>query len=537
MADSAIKIFFSWQSDLPSSNTRSVIQSSIFDAVKALHGVVVVEADRDTQGEFGSPDIMQTIFSKVDDCDIFIADVSIVNKYTSVDDNGNANEAMKLSPNPNVLLELGYAAAVVGWENVICILNTDYGAEKELPFDLSHRRLTPYSLTSTDKKAVRKYLLEIIVDTVNNLIKNGKRIRSSFSNLTVGSYIWATKEIVKALVPWNPTESPAYLAERKEAIQQCLELFSKIQSIQLSSVGDTLDASNLYKDENTASALPNTNRLSTLAPIDVLRPIVPVSQDVRINEDDRKRTSQLIKKYLGVDTEECFFDLGKLTRNFNFARGNSEELVGTDLEKAKYNDIILLEYQLAHIQTLEWYLKTFSGLYLFPLAIRNVSSIPDEIITVNIKIDTESADIIVPSAALFNSDINGLEGLIFENDNLKKLLMMQSNSDIQYATDISYDISDLQANIRHIDLLNPHRAPRYNANDYEREIRKYIASPIEGSTSEYSFDIQSLRPRETNWIGAAILVKPISETIRISYSVISRNSNGELSGSLECRVR
>ena len=108
MADSAIKIFFSWQSDLPSGNTRSVIQSSINDAVKALNGIVVVEADRDTQGEFGSPDIAQTIFSKVDDCDIFIADVSIVNKYTSVDENGNANQAMKLSPNRTLPYQIAF---------------------------------------------------------------------------------------------------------------------------------------------------------------------------------------------------------------------------------------------------------------------------------------------------------------------------------------------------------------------------------------------------------------------------------------------
>ncbi len=536
MADSAIKIFFSWQSDLPSGNTRSVIQSSINDAVKALNGIVVVEADRDTQGEFGSPDIAQTIFSKVDDCDIFIADVSIVNKYTSVDENGNANQAMKLSPNPNVLLELGYAAAVVGWENIICILNTDYGAEKELPFDLSHRRLTPYSLITTDKKSIRKHLLEIIVDMVNNLIDNGKRVRSTFSNLTIGSYVWATKEIAKSLIPWNPTESAVYLAEREEAIRQCLELFSKIQSNQFPSIGHTMDSSVPCKDENVASVLPNASRHTPLAPIDVMRSIAPVSQYVRITEDERKRTSQLIRKYLGVDTDECFYDLGKLNRKFSFAGGNSEEFVGTDLEKAKYHDIELLEYQLANMQMLDWYLETYSGMYLFPLAIRNISRIPDKDITVNIKIDTESAVIIVPGVTLFNSDMVGLEGHIYENDNLKKLLMMPINSDIQYATDITFDFSDLQANIRHFNVWNPHGAPKYDAEDYEREIRKYIASPIEGSTSEYSYDIKSLRPRETNWIGSAILVKPHSETIRIFYSIISQNSSGELSGTLEFHV-
>mgnify|MGYP001117162222 CR=1 FL=1 len=81
MSDSQITIFYSWQSDLPGSETRNIIQDSIKDAVRLLRDTVDIEADRDTKGEFGSPDIAQTIFSKIDDCDIFVADVSAVCRY------------------------------------------------------------------------------------------------------------------------------------------------------------------------------------------------------------------------------------------------------------------------------------------------------------------------------------------------------------------------------------------------------------------------------------------------------------------------
>lgn len=64
MADSQITIFYSWQSDLPGSDTRNIIQDSIKAAVCLLRDTVDIEADRDTKGEFGSPDIAQTIFSK-----------------------------------------------------------------------------------------------------------------------------------------------------------------------------------------------------------------------------------------------------------------------------------------------------------------------------------------------------------------------------------------------------------------------------------------------------------------------------------------
>lgn len=143
MSNSQITIFYSWQSDLPGSETRNIIQDAIKDAVKLLRDTVDIEADRDTKGEYGSPDIAQTIFSKIDDCDIFIADVSAVCQYETTDKDGN--KKVKYMPNPNVMLELGYAIHVVGWENVICVLNADYGAPEEMPFDIASRRLTPFS--------------------------------------------------------------------------------------------------------------------------------------------------------------------------------------------------------------------------------------------------------------------------------------------------------------------------------------------------------------------------------------------------------
>ena len=192
MGSSEIKIFYSWQSDLPGSQTRYLIQDSVDAAVKAMRNTIEIIADRDTMGEFGTPDITQTIFSKIDECDIFVADVSIINKYYSIDENGDPTDEMKTSPNPNVLLELGYAARSLGWENVICILNTDFGEIEELPFDIRQRRLTPYSLKNEEKSVVKKRLREIIAATVMNIQENGKRVKDGLTNLIVGAYDFST---------------------------------------------------------------------------------------------------------------------------------------------------------------------------------------------------------------------------------------------------------------------------------------------------------------------------------------------------------
>ena len=232
MKNKEIRIFYSWQSDLPNSETRGLIQDSISSAVKMLRDTVEIEADRDTKGEYGSPDVVQTIFSKIDNCDIFIADVSIVNKYSSITDD-RKNGEVKYGPNPNVMLELGYAARVVGWENVICVLDADYGLPDDLPFDIAHHRIASYSLKEKTKADAKKYIRDIITDTVSNLLENGLRVKNGFSNLIVGRYNQEDDEITNELWPYKPfdyfnrTIKNQYIADCKQLISEINEMHLK----------------------------------------------------------------------------------------------------------------------------------------------------------------------------------------------------------------------------------------------------------------------------------------------------------------------
>lgn len=73
-----INIFYSWQSDLPGCETRNFIQGCIDAAVKSLRDTIYIEANRDTKGNYGSPDITNIIFEKIKQCDIFIARLAIL---------------------------------------------------------------------------------------------------------------------------------------------------------------------------------------------------------------------------------------------------------------------------------------------------------------------------------------------------------------------------------------------------------------------------------------------------------------------------
>lgn len=140
-----MKIFYSWQSDTDQKINRYFIQDALLKIAKNFEkeNILNIEIDQATRDEPGSPDISDTIFKKIDECAIFVADISFINE----------DEAKKRTPNPNVLIELGYAIKKIGFEKIILIFNKQFGIVEKLPFDISHRRPLQYQYNNRlDKK-------------------------------------------------------------------------------------------------------------------------------------------------------------------------------------------------------------------------------------------------------------------------------------------------------------------------------------------------------------------------------------------------
>jgi hypothetical protein len=151
-------VFYSWQSDLPNACNRGFIQSALENAAAAIKADDTVEiepvVDRDTQGVPGAPDIASTIFAKITAADVFVADVSII---------GRADK--RATPNPNVLIELGYALKALGHGRVILVFNRAFGKIEELPFDLKMRRVLAYEMPAENKeRAPERKALESQLD-------------------------------------------------------------------------------------------------------------------------------------------------------------------------------------------------------------------------------------------------------------------------------------------------------------------------------------------------------------------------------------
>jgi hypothetical protein len=112
MSDEELTVFYAWQSDSPSRDNRNFIESALEQAFKNLHKSGKVQSsprlDKDTKDIPGIPDIANTILDKIRVADVFVADVSYVGKCPPQE-----GESKHL-PNPNVMLELGYA--LLAWK-------------------------------------------------------------------------------------------------------------------------------------------------------------------------------------------------------------------------------------------------------------------------------------------------------------------------------------------------------------------------------------------------------------------------------------
>ena len=138
-------VFYSWQSDLDPALTRNFIEDALGRAVQNIgrdnDALVEPVIDRDTAGVTGAPGIAETIFQKIDSCDVFVCDVSTINTAATLRRVRDTLQRVlspekRATPNPNVTLELGYAAARIGWGRIILVKNTAFGGIEDLPFDL-----------------------------------------------------------------------------------------------------------------------------------------------------------------------------------------------------------------------------------------------------------------------------------------------------------------------------------------------------------------------------------------------------------------
>lgn len=197
-----VTVFYSWQSDRPEKVCRHLIRDAANLALKSVGATNEIELfprlDHDTKREAGMPEIADTILRKIERAGFFLADVTFVAEA----------ENSKLIPNPNVLLELGFAARAIGWHRIICVMNEEFGNREEQIFNIRHRRL-PITYRLKESEALsdtRSDLAEKIKNAIKSLWwAEHNRVADAISKLDIYCLTFLKQHADKNVIEPPPT--------------------------------------------------------------------------------------------------------------------------------------------------------------------------------------------------------------------------------------------------------------------------------------------------------------------------------------------
>lgn len=124
--------------------------------------------DEDTRDRSGNKEIVREVLSKIEECDIFLADVTPV--ITLIDESGE--ELPKHMPNSKVLYEHGYAQHCKGEGRIITLAKLEKGQYRQcMPFDINHNTLTTFKNESG---------LKHLADWIRNIVNVVEKERAEY---------------------------------------------------------------------------------------------------------------------------------------------------------------------------------------------------------------------------------------------------------------------------------------------------------------------------------------------------------------------
>jgi nucleoside 2-deoxyribosyltransferase len=144
-----IKIFYAF-----SNNDDMEIQRKLYDGIfvklNNTHKYYVYDTEENSENQNGIYRIDQGIFNKIDECDLFIADVTPESAIDSENIDGKG-VITRYKYNPNMMCELGYALAKLKPEQIITFYNTEKIDPVDLPFNIKTLKMKKYSAENNEE--------------------------------------------------------------------------------------------------------------------------------------------------------------------------------------------------------------------------------------------------------------------------------------------------------------------------------------------------------------------------------------------------
>ena len=201
MAKRTVTVFYAWQSDRDQKGNRHFIRRALDNAAKRINEDsalgVEIKIDADTEGVLGTPAVTETILKKIGASDIFVPDLTFIAQ----------TDAGKLTPNPNVMAEYGYALRALTFEAMMPVMNTHYGAPTELPFDLGHvRHPTQYDLPRASPDGARRAARAVLSEKFEAIMR------------LMAQNILSKARTDNPFVPTAPVRPPAFFFQPSDVL-------------------------------------------------------------------------------------------------------------------------------------------------------------------------------------------------------------------------------------------------------------------------------------------------------------------------------
>ena len=180
-------VFWSWQADLEGRCHRGFIRDALVAALDRVNAELDLEdvergatgdgawtLDHDTKSAAGMADIAATVLERIAAADVFVADVTPIAR----------SAGGKALPNPNVMVELGYAMSAITPDRIVAVLNRASGFRHEdLPFDIRHRRILTYDLaagaTRAELRQERERLVVALAGALSTNLTSAREARAA----------------------------------------------------------------------------------------------------------------------------------------------------------------------------------------------------------------------------------------------------------------------------------------------------------------------------------------------------------------------
>ena len=496
-------VFYSWQSDTDTSANKNFINDCLKNAIK--ENTKYIEVERDTQNVLGAKEIDRTIFEKINNADVFVADISFVAVY--IKENSEGKKVKKI-PNSNVMLELGYAAGKIGWERVILVFNEDYGDLDDLPFDLRQHLTLPYKLKDKEKAEVRKKLTAQLKGIIDRYYCDGPLAKEDMSLNKLKGYDFISNSVSDKLIGYSIDNYQNYLIIVDEIKNKVETLCSDIGKCNVETV---VKRSSFPISESPIHQLAamNWNQLEFMdaEPFDLDYVLIS------------------LKTYFGLDYKEDYFLFGNLkisTKPYLAGFNVGPALEGTNDEKRK-RELYCELFQT--IKTYEIILEikdVLSGYRIIPVVVENNSRVKDENIEIDITIskngnflDFDKFLELLGEDKVIKIVESGYFTKLFYNYEFSKQITNEENPTIYPRTDfigreVEEDIESSKEEFENIVL------PLYST---------YAGS-------EGVINLERLSPNEKKWAGKVLIVEGDSIK-KISYMVKSNKADNSINLDVE----